>query len=503
MALLGKVAYRKEIGLAIGDHELAACLMTTTPIGRMVANRARIEYEPDGLGAAIQELLGRLLSRDDLARARVYVGLPSLRTFFSTRPIQAENLQAAPEVLLHEVLQTPSLNIDDMVVDMIKIKPGQRLLASIVSCRKKYLATVLTALDACGIKPSRAEPAACSLVRDAARRHRAPRKSRAFVRVFLGTDQGLAVLVAGTETPLMWRPFGLPGGGEAAAILAAVGSLATLGGYCGLEDDIDAVLVHGRPDLGPLAEVGGCQTLKGARVLRHDDPSLDNAAVAQALVEVPGEPDESFNLVRTTGATSSFLDIFPWAQVPIQVVILIVATFFLRAYLADARDRAAVVALEDARFAWAAQLTSEKLQAERKDLAAQVDAIRKFLESRMLWTTLVRDISDRVADDLALTLFQGDYELEGKARTKRQLKLTLSSPIPRTGAMPREVDAFLRTLREDPLLKQSFPNVELGELRRNQTAVGDPTAVFTVICLPTGKALDPPKPPAAAKKKAK
>jgi hypothetical protein len=503
MALLPKVAYRKEIGLAIGDHELAACLMATTPIGRMVANRSQLEYEPDGLGAAIQELLGRLMSRDELARAKVYVGLPSLRTYFSTRPIQAENLQASPEVLLHEVLQTPSLNIDDMVVDMLKIKPGQRLLASIVSCRKKYLATVLTALDACGIKPSRAEPAASALVRDAARRHRAPRKSKAFVRVFLGTDQGLAVLVAGTETPLMWRPFGLPGGGEAPAILAAVGSLATLGGYCGLEDDIDAVLIHGRPDLGPLAEVGGCQTLKGAKVFRHDAPALDDAAVAAALVEVPGTPDECFNLVRTTGAASSFLEIFPWFQVAIQVVILVVATFFLRAHFNDARDRAAVAALEDAKLVWAVKLKPEELKTERKSLAGQVDAVRGFLESRILWTTLARDIADRVADDLAMTSFHGEYEIEGKGKPKRLLKLVLSSPIPRTGAMPREIDAFLRMLREDPILKQSFPNVELAELRRNQLAVGDPTAVFTVICLPTGKALDPPKPPAAAKKKAK
>src|SRR5205823_13065133 len=134
-------------GLAIEEREVAVSQVAMTPIGRVEVVQDRAAYEAEGLAAALESLLAKHFSRRDLERARVTVGLPALRVFFSTRPIQAENLQASPEVLLHEVLQSPSLNVDDMVVDLIKAKPGYRALASIVSCRKKYLAGVLAALE--------------------------------------------------------------------------------------------------------------------------------------------------------------------------------------------------------------------------------------------------------------------------------------------------------------------------------------------------------------------
>ena len=63
-----------------------------------------------------------------------------------------------------------------MALDVIKAAPDKRQVASIVSCRKKYLSGLLSALESCGVRPFRAEPHPCALLRYASQRYRAPRK---------------------------------------------------------------------------------------------------------------------------------------------------------------------------------------------------------------------------------------------------------------------------------------------------------------------------------------
>ena len=81
---------------------------------------------------------------------------------------------------------------------------------------------------------------------------------------------------------------------------------------------------------------------------------------------------------------------------------------------------------------------------------------------------------------------------------KHQMTVGLNSPIPKTGAMPREIDGFLRTLRDDPLVRKEFPNVELADLRWTQASGKPPTASFNVVFSPIKAA--PPKPAGPATK---
>ena len=496
-ALLNRLALRKDIGLALGDREVAVSEVATTPLGRVEVARDREVVGDDGLATAVDRLLSRRFSRKELARARVTIGLPALRVFFSTRPIQADNREASPEVLLHEILQSPTLNIDDMAVDMIRLKPGQRQLASIVACRKKYLAGVLAALEPSGIEPCVVEPSPCALLRDASRRLRPPGRSRAFIRVILGADRGLAVLTAAPATPLMWRAFDLPGGGEATAIRAAVASLGSLGRFCGQEGEVDAVLIHGRSGLGPLGEAIDAEAMPGVKVLRHDAPELDEATVATGLAEGPGPGVAAFNHVRSLGRGMSILDIFPWGQAVLQMVLLVAATLFARSRLGDARAEARAARAEDARYAWAAKIPTGKLKEEKLDLDEKAKAIRTFLSTRIVWTAHARDMAARLVPAISLTSFQGIAELEGgKGKAKRSLALKLVAPIPKAGAMPKEIDAFLRTLRDDPLLKRDFPEIEMGDLRWASAFAGQHTATFNVMCQPGAKPA-PAKAPAA------
>ena len=66
--------------------------------------------------------------------------------------------------------------------------------------------------------------------------------------------------------------------------------------------------------------------------------------------------------------------------------------------------------------------------------------------------------------------------------------------------MPREIDAFLRILRADELLKRDFADVELADLRWTQT-VGKPAAAnFSVVCQPSKSGPSPAAPAAGASK---
>lgn len=497
-ALLSRLALRKDIGLALGDREVAVSEVATTPLGRVEVARDREPIGDDGLAAAVGRVLDRRFTKKELAKARVAIGLPALRVFFSTRPIQADNREASPEILLHEILQSPTLNIDDMAVDMIRLRPGQRQLASIVACRKKYLAGVLAATESAGIEPCAVEPSPCALLRDASRRLRPPGRCKAFIRVVLGADQGLAVLTAAPATPLMWRAFDLPGGGEATAIRAAVASLASLGRFCGQEGEVDAVLVHGRAVLGPLAEVVDPEAMPGVKVLRHDAPDLDEATVATGLAEGPGPGVAAFNLIRSLGRGLSMRDIFPWGQALLQAALLVAASLFAHNRLGDARAEARAARAEDARYAWAARISTDKLKEERRDLEQKAEALRTYLSTRVVWTAFARDMAARLGPAITLTSFQGTAELEGgKSKAKRFLSLKFSAPTSRAGAMPKEIDAFLRALRADPLLKRDFPEIEMGDLRFTPSPGGAAAATFSVTCQPGGKPAPKAQAPAA------
>ena len=83
-------------------------------------------YAPDQFETVLRRLLEFLLGRRQAGPdARVALGLSPLRVFFSTRRIRSTDDNVSPQVLLHEVLQSPNISIHDMAIDVIKSEPGQ------------------------------------------------------------------------------------------------------------------------------------------------------------------------------------------------------------------------------------------------------------------------------------------------------------------------------------------------------------------------------------------
>jgi hypothetical protein len=506
--LLARFTLGREIGLMIDEHEIAVSLVATTVVGATELAKETASYEPDQLAATVERLVKPMLLKKPLARVRIAIGLPMLRVFFSTRPIQSDNRDASPEVLLHEVLQSPTINIDEMHVDLIKTQPGHRPLASIVSCRKKYLANILAALEACGLQPMRAEPAPCALLRAAVHRHRTPRKAGTVVRVFLGEGRAMAVLTA-ADTPLLWRCFDLPPGAEEKAIASAIAAITILGKYCGAETERDAVMIHGRPDLGSFADLFAGESSPGPRVIRHPGTGLDNASVAFGLALGCNPGVEAFNLARSLKPRVAFWEVFPLGETIAHVAMLLISLFFLSRHLQGEQVAHHALEAENQKHVWAATLDSARLDREKKELEQKVEAIRSFLATRIIWSDYTHDIGASVAPEVKLVSFFGQAELaitskkkDAGTKPKKNITLRLSSPIAKGGAIPVEVDRFFMSLRRDPLLLRDFPDVELGDLKWSQPTPNDPPmATFTVVCMPVeGPADKSSKAPAKGEK---
>ena len=72
---------------------------------------------------------------------------------------------------------------------------------------------------------------------------------------------------------------------------------------------------------------------------------------------------------------------------------------------------------------------------------------------------------------------------------KTKLQISCGALFPADGSAPREIDDFLQVLKEQPVLKKTFPIVELGEVsyRKEEGAHSPAQTFFTVLCTPQTK----------------
>jgi len=493
--LLAKIGAPKAIGLYVGEQEVTVCQVAATPLGPVEIARKSERYEASRLKAVIERLLIPLTGERRRIRVPVTLGLPGMRVFFSTRPIQTSSSDPSPHVLLHEALQTSKISIDDMAVDLIKSKPGRRAVASIVACQKKYLNGLVDTLREFGVRLLRVEPAPCALLRAAAHRHRAPRSAKVVLRVFLSDTQGLAVQAAG-QLPFVWRSFNLPRGDEASAFLSTCRSLQTLNKYCGIDSPLDAVMIHGRADLRSLLDFDWLQQQMGTRVDWFEEPALDSSAVALGLAIGCLNPDENaFDLARSSKPQIHVWELVPWGELAVQASLLLGLGLFLGERSTSLERNYQAVRIQNAQHDWSASIPEHELEKEKKDLQQQVAAIRRFVGSRVIWTAYTRDIPARLPDNTVLTSFHGTSELgaagdkgekpEVKAKSKKLLTIKGAAPVSDDNLTPAEIDRFLESLRGHPLLKRDFPTVELADLKHSRaTGQSGSAASFSVICQP-------------------
>jgi hypothetical protein len=491
-SLLARLSSRRATGVYIGEHEIAVSQVAATLLGPVELHYQVENYQPDQLASTLTRLLEPLLGQRRSRRRLVAFSLPLLRVLSSTRPLRGVNADVSPKILLHEVLRSPNSNVDEMVIDMMQASPGKRQVVSLVSCRKRYLLGLLRDIEDGGIRPYRVEPSPSALLRAVEQYHPAPRKAKTVLRLLLNEQEGLAVLAV-NGWPLVPRSFKVSASNPTIEIISIVRTLDALGKLSGCETSIDAVLIHGGGQLRGTVDLQALESELGAKIKWHDGPVLDNATIAYGSALGCLRPNaQTFDLARLMKPRESIWDLFPWGQFALQLAVMICLGLFLMNHSQELNVAYTAVQSETVGRHWLKSLSEPQLQNEKKELELRVDGMRKFLDTRIIWTAYTHDLPSRLPDNATINSFQGVCEMEKKGRKddqamkpKKSILLRINAPIADNGAAPKEIDGFLDALRGHELLKREFPLVELADIKWFQPVMNArPTAFFTVVCLP-------------------
>ena len=152
-------------------------------------------------------------------------------------------------------------------------------------------------------------------------------------------------------------------------------------------------------------------------------------------------------------------------------------------------DAYAAVCAESSHHACLKSADQTKLERQKKELAEKVEAVRKFLGTRILWSAYAQDLSTRLPPDTVIQAFDGANELESDAKRggagKKSLTLRVLSRSKQDGSIPREIDAFFKSLRNHPLWMRDFLSVEVTDIKRVQArGMAPPSTSFTIVCSP-------------------
>lgn len=503
-SLLTKCARHKAIGVFMGDREISVSKVAFMPFGPVETDSASEPYDPDDLDEVLGRLLTPMLGQN--RNVPVAAGLPGSKVFFSTRPVPAGNVPTA-ETMLQKTLCSTTISIDDLTADMHVVNVQKKPAVSIAACRKRYMAGIVGAVERLGARLMRAEPSACALVRTAVAQKKYPRRGKSVLCVFLGESHGMAAVVVGGR-PLAWRTFSLPAGGETTALLSVSRTLQTQANNLGLETFFDYVVVHGRADLHGRFQEDQLPSQLEVRVVWQEGPALDGAAMAYGLAAGCQTQDHNqFDLAGSLKSRASIWEIFPWWD--LTFASLLVAwmgmTLFFHAMNLD--EAYTIVRAQCGNHKQLISTDQKTLSGNTETLEKKVNTVNKYLSDRGLWTEFIADIADRLPDNAALKSFSGVWTANvgrGKsAKLKKSMSFSATVPVASDEAVPREIDAFLESLRNDPLLQNNFGTVQLTDIKRTATRDRKSSlASFTVVCTSDGK---PAAKPAAggAKKKTK
>ena len=494
IALLTRYSWRPTIGLVIGDRWIALSVVATTPLGREQVFHDLQACDGETRQTVLEQLLRPWIKRGWGKKTglgpRVQLGMPESKVFQAVVPITPMNRNAPPESYFLGASQATNVRGEDRIVDLVKLELNKQSLACLAVCPRGEITASIELMKGVGTQVGLAEPVPAALYRAGAFFRKDPRGSKLAVRFFLGQKQAIGVLAAGAQ-PLFWHIFNLPLGDPTTEILAAYSTLRMIGRRGRLELSIDTVIIHGRPDLVLTHDPVAFQQRTGAELIRCPEPDYDPATAALGVALANPDADGAgHDLARTLKPPVSIREIFPWGQLVLHSILLGAFSLFLSGTVAEANARLKAVGGELASLTWLKDQDQAKLETEKKFVEEKAKVIKSFRDNRVDWSMPLRIIAAEAPRSTIVTGLSGIAEVEttavtGPAKTRQQLIVQFATPMSEDGVVPREIDGFLATLRDEPTLKSNFPVIEISGLRANAAqAERRPFASYSIICLP-------------------
>jgi Tfp pilus assembly protein PilN len=486
-ALPGCFCWGRALGVYLAQGCLTLTAIASTPGGTKVQTTDQVRVGEGGAGQALQQWLESHLTPRQRRHVPVCIGLAAEQTYFVTRALnEMEGNTPAVETLL---AGAAGGDPNSMVSDSVRSKSHHASICSVAACRRAIAEELSQALKAAGTQNARLEPAPYAVLAAADRRARPPRAWKVLVRVLLGEGGGLALLVLNDE-PVLWRRFTLVVGQEPHSIASAV-RYVEVHAMTGLGlGRVAGVMVQGK--IGESLSARLREELAGEVVIAPgEEPNEATYSLALALVARKVESG-GINLFRPIRPPMTLGQMFPRKLAAGMALAAAVVTLTLGYVLMALDGECGNLRQQNAGYAWAQTLQTDAIERERKSLASEVSAVQGFLGTRVIWSNYLRDLPTRLPSNACLQSLTGSYEMKstGKNETQRvNRSLTICGMARFTdrGSAPKEIDAFLESLRKADLLKQAFPVVRLAEIKWRKDAGAD-TALFTVIASPAEKA---------------
>jgi hypothetical protein len=277
----------------------------------------------------------------------------------------------------------------------------------------------------------------------------------------------------------------LPSFSEGLAILSAVRTLRTLNDHYGLESEIDYVTIHGRVDLHERLQKEQFATEVGIRVLWHEGPALGGAAMALGVaLGCLAQNTKAFDLSKALKPRPSILEIFPWGELAFEVILVACMAGLLGVDSVKLEDAYAKTQSERSQHSCLYSIKPAHWEKEAKKLEDKIEIVHKFLETQILWTSYMNDIPHQLPATTKLKSFKGicQPEITGRSGGLKNLALQVMAPATPTGAVPHEINAILKSLRNDPVSQHDFSTVEVADMKMSEKLQASTGASYSIKC---------------------
>ena len=177
----------------------------------------------------------------------------------------------------------------------------------------------------------------------------------------------------------------------------------------------------------------------------------------------------AFDLSPALKPPPSIWDIFPWGELAFEIALVVGMAGWFGTRTMMLQDAYISLRAESGQHECLVSRNTRKLETDKKDLQGKINAVRRFLGSRILWSAYTHDISARLPNTGFLSVFDGGCDLDtGRGAGNKSFVLRVRLPLNKDGSTSREIDRFLASLRTDPLLHRDFTLVELADIRQVQ-----------------------------------
>jgi len=495
--ITGGMCWGRVLGVHLGDERITVVEMASTVRGTRVLNRYHAEVGQEGPGPALKKLLEEKFTPRQRRRMSVCLGIAAEQIFFSTRPAHQQHLDNPTlDDLLVASGAASVWDSSETVADYVKLdklKATGSSVYCVAAARREPVQALFSALSEAGVQSFRLEPSPWSMLQAADRQGHAPRRWKAGVRVLLQDGGGLAILTA-QDHPLLWRRFSFssPQRARRAAISAVRAVLVHAAVSLGIRN-VNGVVVQGDGADELAKQIAGSLSIEA--VGAKGDGSTDDLRGEGLALSAKGPKGKGLDLFGPLRPPPSIRDIFPWKLAAFVVLMAGCMGLTMWDKCSGLASQLHGFQMDNASSAhkWAQGQSTDAIKKERKQLKANVGAMRGFLTTRVIWSNYLRDLPTRLPPNTCLSNILGVCELKDmsakkqKRKTSKMLTIRGLTRFKDRGSAPEEIDGLIEGLQDSALLRRDFPQVQLAEIKWRREGNTD-VAMFTVLALPKKKA---------------